>query len=111
MVELQIVILAVAGSSPVGHPASKIARFHTVGGWGWDVGISAPRAVACLLLKTTYMNPITDLFGQSQFRATPPNFWERIVNDDHLSGCNDLEKLLAGCEIIVALDGVDLLAA
>ena len=53
----------------------------------------------------------TDLFGDSNFRTTPPNFWERILNDDQLNGCASLEKLLAGCEIIAALDGVDLLLA
>ena len=57
------------------------------------------------------MNPTTDLFGASQFRINSPTFWERILNDDQLNGCNDLEKLLAGCEIIAALDGQDLLAA
>ncbi len=57
------------------------------------------------------MHPTTDLFGQSQFRTATPNFWERILNDDQLHDCNDLEKLLVGCEIIAALDAVDLLAA
>ena len=56
------------------------------------------------------MNPTADFFGQSQFRTTAPNFWERILNDEQLSGCNNLEKLLAGCELIAALDAVDLLA-
>ncbi len=53
----------------------------------------------------------TDLFGESSFRTAPANFWERLVNDDQLDGCDDLEKLLAGCEIIAALDRVDLLQA
>ena len=53
----------------------------------------------------------TDLFGESNFRTTPPAFWERLVNDDQLNGCPPLEKLLAGCEIIAALDRVDLLLA
>ena len=57
------------------------------------------------------MHTPTDLFGQSNFRTVAPNFWERIVNDDQLEGCHALEKLLAGCEIIAALDGVDLLLA
>ena len=52
-----------------------------------------------------------DLFGQSQFRTIAPNFWERILNADELRGCDDLEKLLAGCEILALLDGHDLLAA
>ncbi len=39
------------------------------------------------------------------------NFWQRLVNDGALENCADLEKLLAGCEIIAALDDLDLLAA
>ena len=52
-----------------------------------------------------------DLFGQSEFRAATPNFWERFLNTESVRELTDLEKLLAGCEIIVALDGLDLLAA
>jgi len=39
------------------------------------------------------------------------NFWLRLVNDKALQDCNDLEKLLVGCEIIAALDAAELLAA
>jgi hypothetical protein len=38
-------------------------------------------------------------------------FWQRILGEEELRECTPLEKLLAGCEIIAALDGVDLLAA
>lgn len=38
------------------------------------------------------------------------NFWRRILRDEKLRDCDDLQKLLVGCEIIAALDGVDLLA-
>ncbi|CAN5806909.1 hypothetical protein BH20VER1_BH20VER1_09440 [soil metagenome] len=38
-------------------------------------------------------------------------FWQRILNDDTLHDCGALEKLVAGCEIIAALDDLDLLAA
>ena len=44
-------------------------------------------------------------------RSTAEDFWFRLLTDEALSGCNDLEKLLIGCEIIAALDAVDLLAA
>jgi hypothetical protein len=46
-------------------------------------------------------------------RAQPlgSDFWLRIVNDEQLRDCNDLQKLVIGCEIIAALDAVDLLAA
>ena len=37
------------------------------------------------------------------------SFWERFVEKEELQGCEALEKLLAGCEIIAALDCVDLL--
>ena len=40
-----------------------------------------------------------------------PGFWERLLSDHSLEGHADLEKLLAGCEIIAALDDVDLLPA
>lgn len=47
--------------------------------------------------------------------ATEPakivSFWERLLNEEELRDRAPLEKLLAGCEIIAALDGVDLLAA
>jgi hypothetical protein len=39
------------------------------------------------------------------------DFWFRIVNDEQLRDCDDLQKLVIGCEIIAALDAVDLLAA
>jgi hypothetical protein len=38
-------------------------------------------------------------------------FWLRLLNDATLQNCDDLEKLVIGCEIIAALDAVDLLAA
>lgn len=39
------------------------------------------------------------------------SFWKRILNEQELERCPALEKLLVGCEIIAALDAVDLLAA
>ncbi len=38
-------------------------------------------------------------------------FWQRILNDGALDNCDPLEKLLAGCEIIAAVDDLELLAA
>ncbi len=57
------------------------------------------------------MNQTVDLFGDSQFRAAAPTFWERLLSDEQLFDLDNLEKLLAGCEIIAALDGIDFLAA
>jgi hypothetical protein len=40
------------------------------------------------------------------------DFWLRLLQNEELRDCDNLQKLLAGCEIIAALDGtVDLLAA
>ena len=39
------------------------------------------------------------------------DFWRHLVNDEALQNCDDLEKLVIGCEIIAALDAVALLAA
>ena len=39
------------------------------------------------------------------------SFWQHILEEEELRHCPPLEKLLAGCEIIAALDGIDLLAA
>jgi hypothetical protein len=44
-------------------------------------------------------------------RSAADNFWFRILTDEELGDCDDLQKLLVGCEIIAALDAVDLLAA
>jgi hypothetical protein len=44
-------------------------------------------------------------------KTLPTDFWLRILRDEELRDCDNLQKLLAGCEIIAALDGVDLLAA
>ena len=43
--------------------------------------------------------------------TTAVAFWQRILNDETLQNCGALEKLVAGCEIIAALDDLDLLAA
>ncbi|MGI8430988.1 MAG: hypothetical protein ACR2MW_01680 [Chthoniobacterales bacterium] len=39
------------------------------------------------------------------------SFWERLLSEQELQDCAPLEKLLVGCELIAALDGVELLAA
>ena len=55
------------------------------------------------------MNQAVDLFGQSEFRADAPGFWEKFLNNESVRELSDLEKLLAGCEIIAALDATNLL--
>ena len=44
-------------------------------------------------------------------RRIPENFWEVFLKDDQLFGCDNLEKLVAGCEVIAALDQIDELLA
>jgi len=51
------------------------------------------------------------LIGSNETKIPATDFWLRILRDEELRDCNDLQKLLVGCEIIAALDGVDLLAA
>jgi hypothetical protein len=55
------------------------------------------------------------MFNSSAILASsaPPsakNFWPSYLTSAELRNCADLEKLLAGCEIIAALDALDLLA-
>ena len=38
-------------------------------------------------------------------------FWARLLQDESLQACSDLERLLTGCEIIAALDDLELLGA
>lgn len=56
------------------------------------------------------LNPDTD-FPSYRAGSSAAAFWPRILSDYELRTCDDLEKLLAGCEIIAALDAVELLAA
>jgi hypothetical protein len=41
----------------------------------------------------------------------PKGFWLRLFNREELRDYADLEKIVIGCELIAALDSVDLLAA
>jgi hypothetical protein len=51
------------------------------------------------------------LLGSTETKIPAADFWLRILRDEELRNCDNLQKLLVGCEIIAALDGVDLLAA
>jgi hypothetical protein len=77
----------------------------------WSFLAAFAREVAWALLNPSRMNPPLDLFGQSSLRAITPNFWERLANDEQLQDCSALEKLVAGCELIAALDQIELLLA
>jgi hypothetical protein len=57
-----------------------------------------------MLIPTTFI-------GSNETKIPATDFWLRILRDEQLRHCDNLQKLLVGCEIIAALDGVDLLAA
>jgi hypothetical protein len=76
----------------------------------WVFRRQAAGGVACALLKDESMlNPAVIDFVQPRDPAT--DFWSHILNNEELQNSGDLEKLVVGCEIIAALDAVDLLAA
>jgi hypothetical protein len=76
------------------------------GAWGFR----GEAAVACALLKDdTMLNPAVVDFPNPKPRRA--DFWLHLLNDEALQDCDDLEKLVIGCEIIAALDAVALLAA
>ena len=65
--------------------------------------------LAHALLKDGFvLNPA--LVGRLNAKPDHAEFWLRLLNDEALRDCDDLEKLVIGCEIIAALDAVDLLA-
>ena len=62
-----------------------------------------------LLKERGMLNPA--VIDSTKAKSPAANFWLRILADEELSACDDLQKLVVGCEIIAALDAVDLLAA
>ena len=116
MVELQIVILAVAGSSPVGHPTKKSQvpnprLQNTEWNLGFEIGVPPSGGVARAVLKKSACSFRRALSNQRRPNFSATDFWLRLLQDEELRDCDNLQKLLVGCEIIAALDGVDLLAA
>jgi hypothetical protein len=63
-----------------------------------------------VLKKSGMLNPAT-VNESNATRSVAENFWFRIIRDEELRDCDNLQKLVTGCEIIAALDAVDLLAA
>lgn len=57
-----------------------------------------------MLIPTTFIE-------SDETKVCASDFWLRILRDEELRHCDNLQKLLVGCEIIAALDGIDLLAA
>src|ERR1017187_2664540 len=103
MVELQIVVLVVAGSSPVGHPFS-ILRFGIA-----DLG-SVP-VHGMVGAKYQFMIPTADFLDPSELRSAPAALRKRILNGEELCELDNLEKLRAGCDITLGRDARDLIAA
>jgi hypothetical protein len=62
-----------------------------------------------LLKNAAMLNPA--VLESARMANAPSDFWLRLFNNEALNDCDDLEKLIVGCEIIAALDAVDLLAA
>jgi hypothetical protein len=56
------------------------------------------------------LNPVSVIESKTTSSLTE-NFWFRILRDEKLRACDNLEKLLVGCELIAAFDSADLLAA
>ena len=91
-------ILAVAGSNPVGHPINADRRSL----------ISAVRDfVAYPVLKR--IGVITTSLSSPASRALKANFWAELLCDKSMEPLSDLERLVTGCEIIAALDDLELL--
>jgi hypothetical protein len=62
------------------------------------------------LLKCGFMiNPA--VVEPTKSSELPEGFWLRLFNNEELRDCDDLEKIVIGCELIAALDAVELLAA
>jgi hypothetical protein len=79
----------------------------------WDLGtwdFRGEAAVAYALLKCGSMiNPA--VVEPTKSAELPESFWLRLFNREELRDYDDLEKIVIGCELIAALDAVELLAA
>jgi hypothetical protein len=60
-------------------------------------------------LKISMLNPA--IVGPANSNIISGDFWRRLLSNEQLLDFDDLEKLVMGCEIIAALDSLDLLAA
>ncbi|PZR75659.1 MAG: hypothetical protein DLM73_04530 [Chthoniobacterales bacterium] len=66
--------------------------------------------MACAVLKHPDMLNPAAIDSMPTHRGES-DFWVRLLRDDVMRDCDDLEKLLIGCEIIAALDAAGMLAA
>jgi hypothetical protein len=85
-------------------------HFHFLNGRFFEIAIALEISHGTPAAKGRIMlNPA--VIESHASRSSAENFWSRILTDEELGDCDDLQKLLVGCEIIAALDAVDLLAA
>ena len=83
--------------------------------WFWLLRVRVPSvtrssALARPLLKNSFvLNPA--VVEACSAKSDCAEFWLRLLNDKSLQDFDDLEKLVIGCEIIAALDAIDLLTA
>lgn len=80
----------------------------------WDLGLGiwhfrSRRRGTSVAKEGIMLNPA--VIESHAPRSAGQNFWSRLLTDEELGDCDDLQKLLAGCEIIAAVDAVELLAA
>jgi hypothetical protein len=62
--------------------------------------------VAWAVLKHPFvLNPA--VFESAPAIYIPADFWPRLLNDESLRDFDDLAKLVIGCELIAALDGME----
>jgi hypothetical protein len=78
----------------------SFARRSALRGWN-QVGTRAAK-------QASVINPTLHSTSTENIAVA---FWQRILNDGALQNCDALEKLVAGCEIIAAVDDLELLAA
>jgi hypothetical protein len=109
---------AARAKSQIPEPKSPKSWVPIFGNWDLGFGISAVGggisaagglAVRPLLKHGFMLNPAVIDFVKAHDPA--PDFWSHILNNEELQNSDNLEKLVVGCEIIAALDAVDLLAA
>jgi hypothetical protein len=84
--------------------SQAIIGFGALGVWNFR---RRSRGGMCVAWRGSMLNPASVVSKN----AKDADFWLRLLNDETLSDCDGLEKIVIGCEIIAALDSVDLLAA
>lgn len=62
------------------------------------------------MLKRSAVNKLL-LAPETTRNDTAAGFWAHLLQDESMQACSDLERLLTGCEIIAALDDLELLEA